>query len=39
MKDSLFPADSRVIFCQSSDILPNLILYLNIDDIGLQANT
>ena len=38
-KYTQFQADLRVTFCQSSDLLPNLILYLNINDIGLQANT
>ena len=39
MKTSPFPADSRVIFCQSSNIFTKMILLFKINDIGLKANT
>ena len=38
MKIALFPADPRVIFCQSSDNFTKMILLFKINEIGLNVN-
>ena len=39
MKISLFPAHSRVIFRQNSDIFTKMIILFKLNDIGLKKQT